>query len=218
MKLHEVRQHHGVRLRVRRAAHAHDRLAHGVVHGEAGQPDRVARQQRRRARAPRGRAPRLGEALGDQLPRPAAPPSRRPGSRAACRAPRPRARARSSRSRPGRASAARPSAPESAITSAGRTSLNASTPAGIRWKGVISAPESVVGIAATRRPSAPPIALAASITRPPPSATSGRPSTPLPHGGRCFRHRPPAARRSTTSAPSTSAGASCARARVVSSA
>ena len=48
-----------------------------------------------------------------------------------------------------------------------------STPAGVRWKGVSSAPESVVGIAATGAPVTPPIALAVSITRPPPSATSG---------------------------------------------
>ena len=48
-----------------------------------------------------------------------------------------------------------------------------STPAGVRWKGVSSAPERVVGIAATGRPVTPPIALAVSITRPPPRATSG---------------------------------------------
>ena len=48
-----------------------------------------------------------------------------------------------------------------------------STPAGVRWKGVSSAPESVVGIAATGAPVTPPIALAVSITRPPPRATSG---------------------------------------------
>ena len=47
-----------------------------------------------------------------------------------------------------------------------------STPAGVRWKGVSSAPESVVGIAATGNPVTPPIAFAVSITRPPPSATS----------------------------------------------
>ena len=48
-----------------------------------------------------------------------------------------------------------------------------STPAGRRWKGVSSAPDSVVGIAATGAPVTPPIAFAVSITRPPPSATSG---------------------------------------------
>ena len=48
-----------------------------------------------------------------------------------------------------------------------------STPAGVRWKAVSSAPERVVGIAATGNPVTPPIALAVSITRPPPRATSG---------------------------------------------
>ena len=47
-----------------------------------------------------------------------------------------------------------------------------STPAGVRCTFVISAALSVVGIAPARaRPVAPPIALAVSITRPPPSAT-----------------------------------------------
>ena len=45
-------------------------------------------------------------------------------------------------------------------------------PAGIRWKPVISAPDSVVGNAQTRPARAAAIAFAVSITRPPPSATS----------------------------------------------
>src|SRR3712207_8986357 len=50
--------------------------------------------------------------------------------------------------------------------------LSRSTPAGVRWKGVIGAPESVVGMAAQRPSSrAPARAFAVSITRPPPSAT-----------------------------------------------
>ena len=62
----------------------------------------------------------------------------------------------------------------SAITSDGLTMRAPSTPAGVRWNGVSSAPESVVGMAATGAPVTPPIALAVSITRPPPSATRGR--------------------------------------------
>ena len=44
-------------------------------------------------------------------------------------------------------------------------------PAGSRWMAVISAPDSVVGIAQTRPPRTAAIAFAVSITRPPPSAT-----------------------------------------------
>src|SRR4051794_17675598 len=62
----------------------------------------------------------------------------------------------------------------SATTSAGRVSPAPFTPTGVRWKGVISAPERVVGRAAVRVPFVPAIALAESTTRPPPSATSGR--------------------------------------------
>ena len=46
-----------------------------------------------------------------------------------------------------------------------------SAPAGSRWMPVISAPESVVGIAATVAPVIAAIAFAVSITRPPPKAT-----------------------------------------------
>jgi hypothetical protein len=60
----------------------------------------------------------------------------------------------------------------SARTSAGRTRCGASWPAGNRWMRVISAPDSVVGTAATRPPRTAAIAFAASITRPPPRATS----------------------------------------------
>ena len=50
-----VRQHHRVRLRVRRAEDAHRRLADGVVHGEAGAAHRVAGEDRgqRQVGAPR---------------------------------------------------------------------------------------------------------------------------------------------------------------------
>ncbi len=107
--------------------------------------------------------------------------------------------------------------PGAAITRAGRTRRNSSTPAGMRWKGVISAPERVVAIVATSSPSAPAIALAESITRPPPSATSGRSLTRsriaaaasgTAPGGTC----------ATRYAPSTTAGATSAARSVVSSA
>src|SRR5437764_10394070 len=64
-------------------------------------------------------------------------------------------------------------------TMAGLTrGVSMGTPAACRWTAVISAPESVVGIATTRRGgSAAASALATSITRPPPSATSVSPST-----------------------------------------
>src|SRR5262245_15959061 len=63
--------------------------------------------------------------------------------------------------------------PGSLITTAGRTrGLSAGTPGAWRWMAVISAPESVVGIATTRRGgSAAASDLAVSITRPPPRAT-----------------------------------------------
>ena len=69
--------------------------------------------------------------------------------------------------------------PGSQIARDGR--IETSLPGSCRWIGVSSAPESVVGMAATpsgraSRSSAP-MALAASITRPPPSATNGRPDT-----------------------------------------
>ena len=59
----------------------------------------------------------------------------------------------------------------SAIRSSGRIRPGASAPSGSRWIDVIGAPESVVGIAQTRPPRTAPIAFAASMTRPPPSAT-----------------------------------------------
>src|SRR5918992_702235 len=53
----------------------------------------------------------------------------------------------------------------------GGTGWGAGPPAGSRCTVVISAPESVVGIAHTRPPRTAATALAESITRPPPSAT-----------------------------------------------
>ena len=106
----------------------------------------------------------------------------------------------------------------SATTSDGRTRVNWSTPSGIRWKRVIGAPESVVGTAATGSPSAPPIAFAESITRPPPSATSGRPATCGPDGARSLRHRSGRDVRDDVGTLSTSSGAAPAARSVVSSA
>ena len=63
----------------------------------------------------------------------------------------------------------------------------ASTPAGVRWKGVSSAPESVVGIAATGAPVDAADRLGGVDHRPPPSATSGR----SPASGRAPRRSRP---------------------------
>ena len=66
-----------------------------------------------------------------------------------------------------------------ASTSAGRTRGRSSNPATVRWPDDISAPERVVGTAHTLPPRADAIALATSITRPPPHATSlGLPTSP----------------------------------------
>ena len=104
----------------------------------------------------------------------------------------------------------------SAITSDGRTRRAPATPFGVRWKGVSSAPESVVGIAAQGPPRAPAIALAVSITRPPPSATSGR----SPASGRssaAISSTRPGRTSSTPKAASASAGATRRARSVVSS-
>ena len=159
----EMRQHHRVRLRVRRAGRSHQQLAGRVVHGEAGHPGRPAAQERAERHV-----------LADDRPRAAqrrAPP--RPGWRAACRAPPSRARARSSRWPTARARAAMPSVADRPPRATASPSARPPLRPGVRWKGVSSAPDSVVGIAATGAPVTPPIALAVSITRPPPSATSG---------------------------------------------
>ena len=93
----------------------------------------------------------------------------------------------------------------SAITSAGRTRRAPATSLGVRWKGVSSAPESVVGIAAQTPPRAPAIALAVSITRPPPSATSGRPAAAGNSAAEISSTRP-GGTSSTSSAVSADAG------------
>ena len=175
-RLDRARQHRRVGLRVRDPQHAHERLADARGGGRRA-PSRARRRRgSSRARAARGRAPRgRCRAPGRSARRRAAPPSRRPGWRAACRASRRRARARSSRSRAARCSGSVAISGGSASTSSGRTSPSgASWPAGSRWMRVISAPESVVGSAATRPPRTAAIAFATSITRPPPSATRSR--------------------------------------------
>ena len=166
----EVRQHHRVRLRVRRAGGAHEELAGRVVHREARHAGCPAAQERAQRHLLGGRSPR---------PRAERPPPR-PGSPAACRAPPSRARARSSRSPTARVPAARPSAADRRSRATASPCAPPRRRPGVRWKGVSSAPDSVVGMAATGAPVTPPIALAVSITRPPPSATSGR----LPASGR----------------------------------
>ena len=135
----EVRQHHRVRLRVGRAGRAHEHLAGGVVHGEAGHPRGPAAQERAERHL-------LGRRIGRARRGSAA--ASRPGWPAACRAPPSRGRARSWRSPTAPARGCDAISCGSAITSDGRTRRAPSTPAGVRWKGVSSAPESVVGIAA----------------------------------------------------------------------
>ena len=97
----EVRQHHGVGGCVRRAGDAHDRLADGVVHREAGDPRGVTGEDR--AQRERFAVGQLGlDALGQQARGRAARPCWRRDSRAACRAPPSHGRERSSRWRPAR--------------------------------------------------------------------------------------------------------------------
>ena len=117
--------------------------------------DRVAaedRAERQRGAVARRRAP--GRAPWRSARRRAARSSARPGWRTACRASRRRARGRSSRSPAAAARAGSSSAP-------GRRSRGSAGPGrrpgprrrpGSRWMPVISAPESVVGIAATSAP------------------------------------------------------------------
>src|SRR4051794_22211150 len=105
----------------------------------------------------------------------------------------------------------------SAITSDGLTRRSLATPAGSRWIGVISAPDSVVGTAAQLRPSAHAIALAESITRPPPSATRSRPSTAV-RTAAAATGTSPGGTSSTTPAPSARSGADSSARSVVSSA
>ncbi len=136
--------------------------------------DRVAaedRAEREGGAVALGRAP--GRGRWRSARRRAGRSSARPGWRRACRASRRRGRGRSSRSPAGAARAAPVIASGSAITRLGadQAATRSSAPAGSRWIPVISAPESVVGIAATSAPVTEAIALAVSITRPPPKAT-----------------------------------------------
>ena len=173
----EVRQHHRVRLGVRRAGGAHEQLAGGVVHREAGHPRRPAAEQRaeRQLVATRS-APHRGG--------PPAPPR---GSRAACRAPPFRARARSSRSPPARWRAARPSA--AGRRPPARDAPCARPPLRPASGGRPSArPPRGSSVSPPPAPVTPPIALAVSITRPPPRATSGPSTGP---GAAWPRSRPP---------------------------
>ena len=97
-------------------------------------------------------------------------------------------------------------------TNAGRIRCASVAPAGVRCTFVMSAALSVVGIAPAGRPVAPPIALAVSITRPPPSATI-IPSPPMFGSNSALSSSTsPGRTRCTSTAPSTTAGASsCAR-------
>ena len=108
--------------------------------------------------------------------------------------------------------------PGTASTSAGRTRGRSSNPARVRWPDDISAPERVVGTAHTLPPRADAIALATSITRPPPHATSLRfPTTaasPAATSGTAPRGHVPDRARTITQVGGTSA---CARSVVSSS-
>ena len=145
-----------------------------VVEGEQAGVDRVAaedRAERQGAAVAASRAP--GRARRRSARPRAARSSARPGWRTACRASRRRARGRSSRSPAASARAGRssPRGRRSPGSGGPVASTRSSAPAGSRWIPVISAPESVVGIAATSAPLTEAIAFAVSITRPPPKAT-----------------------------------------------
>ena len=207
---HRPGQDPGVGLGVGAAADPDQGLADHVMEGEHPGVDRVAAEDRaERQGGAVARRPAPGRARRRSARRRAARSSARPGWRTACRASRPRGRGRSSRSPAAAARAAPVIASGSAITRSGRTSAatRSSAPAGTRWMPVISAPESVVGIAATAAPLTEAIAFAVSITRPPPKATRRSPPAvveqrrggvgdlagPAPRGPP--RRRRPAARR-----------------------
>ena len=138
------------------AADPHQRLADHVVEGES--PESIAYPQssepsaRRRGRARRGRWSRAAAISFGAAQRGHA---RRPGWRRACRASRRRARGLFIALARRCCSGWPVIASGSAITRLGRTiaRTRCSAPAGRRWIPVISAPDSVVGIAATRGPA-----------------------------------------------------------------
>ena len=180
-RVHRARQHRRVGLRVwgaERRAPASGR--------QRGEGRTASSRARRRRGSSRGRAPprsrsagRLVERRGDQLRAAQRRDRATRGWRAACRAPRRRARARSSRWREGGGRRSVVIANGSAITSAGRTRCRAyaSRPVGRRWMPRHLGPDSVVGMRGNPPPRTAAIAFATSITRPPPSATRARPAT-----------------------------------------
>ena len=117
--------------------------------------------------------------------------SARPGWRRGCRGSRRRGRGRSSSWRAARARArwSSPLARRSPARAARVRSTRSSAPAGRRWMPVISAPDIVVGIAATRAPVTEAIALAVSIVRPPPRATRTRGARRVEQGRGGLRDR-----------------------------
>ncbi len=156
------------------AADSDEGLADDVVEGEGAGVDRVAAEDRAEGEVG---AVALGCGLRPgrwrSARRRAGRSSRRPGWRRGCRGSRRRGRGRSSSWRAGRArgrwssaSGRRSRAPGGPLPELGSRRLS-----GRRWMPVISAPDIVVGIAATRAPVTEAIAFAVSITRPPPRAT-----------------------------------------------
>ena len=148
-RLHRHRQHRRVGLGVRRFADPDHRLAEHVMQRQPGRSSASAQSSAPRASSPRSRSPRAGSSAS-AISRPlAARPCGKPvGQRRVERVG--AVRERVHRGRPQLGPRARSSSPSgSASTSAGRTRASPPGPAGSRWIAVISAPESVVGIAAT---------------------------------------------------------------------
>ena len=175
---HEVRQHHRVRLRVRRAGNAHDRLADGVVDGEAGDAAGVAGQQRAERERRCGRGSPGVEALGDQLRR---AQRRLLGDRVRQRRverlDRVRERVHRARGEVGH----RLGGHQRRVGDHERRAARAATRRRRPACGGRASSRRPTASSGSRRTAARPrraIAFAASITRPPPSATSGRPPTP----------------------------------------
>ena len=190
---HRPREHRRVGLGVGKAQHLDQRLADHVVKGETGRVERVAAEQRpQRERRGVALVRAAGRARRRSARRRGAPPGSRPGWPAACRATPPRGRARSS---PWRGAALVERGHHPRVGEHQPRAARVTAPRAVARRQaveeVISAPERVVGIAPTRPPRTAAIAFAASITRPPPSATSvgsDRSMTPPPLGHRAARH------------------------------
>ena len=171
-----VRQHHRVRLRMRRPREAHQRLAHGVVDGDAGGSRCVSGEDRAESQVLGARRiawsppPRSGW-------RRAGRPARPPGSPSACRAPRSRGPARSSRWPPGSGPVARSSAPDRPPRARGAQGARSQPPPGCGGRESSPLPRAWWAAPPRAARSRPRWPWPCPRTRPPPSAT--RDSSPV---------------------------------------